>query len=79
MTVLTRKLGPTLFLGSIIVCWGGIMIVRAFPVNSRSNRLGNGLYEELAAVGCYQVSSWDSGGCVLSGLCLPIVILVLAL
>lgn len=52
MTVLTRKLGPTLFLGSIIVCWGGIMVVRRSPVNSRSNRLGNGLYEELAAACC---------------------------
>lgn len=28
MTVLTRKLGPTLFLGCIITSWGGIMIVR---------------------------------------------------
>lgn len=30
MTVIIRKVGPTYFLGSIIVCWAGIMIVRAF-------------------------------------------------
>lgn len=27
MTVITRKLGPTYFLGTIIICWGAIMIV----------------------------------------------------
>lgn len=30
MTVIIRKVGPTYFLGSIIVCWAGIMIVRVF-------------------------------------------------
>lgn len=28
MTVITRKLGPTYFLGSIIVAWAAIMVVR---------------------------------------------------
>lgn len=27
MTVIIRKLGPTLFLSSIIICWAAIMIV----------------------------------------------------
>jgi hypothetical protein len=27
MTVITRKLGPTMFLGSIVIMWGAILIV----------------------------------------------------
>lgn len=32
MTVITRKLGPTYFLGGIIVAWAAIMVVRFFDL-----------------------------------------------
>ena len=30
MTVLIRKIGPTIFLGSIVMSWAAIMIVRMY-------------------------------------------------
>ncbi|RMJ21380.1 phthalate transporter [Aspergillus sp. HF37] len=64
MTVLTRKLGPTLFLGCIITCWGGIMIGMGFVKNWKQlvgTRFLLGLLEAGYFPGClYLLSSWYS-------------------
>ncbi|KEY80023.1 phthalate transporter [Aspergillus fumigatus] len=52
MTVITRKLGPTFFLGAIVISWGAILIV-CFPVqvegHQPNHKTGNGLHERLEA------------------------------
>ncbi|KAL4762048.1 putative phthalate transporter [Aspergillus foveolatus] len=52
MTVITRKLGPTVFLGSIVISWGAILIMTAC-------RVLLGLLEAGYFPGCvYLLSSW---------------------
>ncbi|KAL4902729.1 hypothetical protein BDW74DRAFT_186690 [Aspergillus multicolor] len=52
MTVITRKLGPTLFLGSIVISWGAILVMTAC-------RVLLGLLEAGYFPGCvYLLSSW---------------------
>ncbi|KAL4932358.1 putative phthalate transporter [Aspergillus undulatus] len=52
MTVITRKVGPTLFLGSIVISWGAILVMTAC-------RVLLGLLEAGYFPGCvYLLSSW---------------------
>ncbi|KAL4867619.1 hypothetical protein BDV12DRAFT_171025 [Aspergillus spectabilis] len=62
MTVITRKLGPTIFLGSIVISWGAILIGMGFTKNWEHLvvcRVLLGLLEAGYFPGCvYLLSSW---------------------
>ncbi|KAL4787065.1 major facilitator superfamily domain-containing protein [Aspergillus varians] len=62
MTVVTRKLGPTFFLGSIVISWGAILIGMGFTKNWQqltACRVLLGLLEAGYFPGCvYLLSSW---------------------
>ncbi|KAL4875471.1 major facilitator superfamily domain-containing protein [Aspergillus karnatakaensis] len=62
MTVITRKLGPTIFLGSIVISWGAILIGMGFTKNWEHMvvcRVLLGLLEAGYFPGCvYLLSSW---------------------
>lgn len=62
MTVITRKLGPTLFLGSIVIAWGAILVGMGFTKNWKQMtacRILLGLLEAGYFPGCvYLLSSW---------------------
>ncbi|KAL4942076.1 hypothetical protein BDV06DRAFT_212119 [Aspergillus oleicola] len=62
MTVITRKLGPTLFLGSIVISWGAILVGMGFTKNWQQMtacRVLLGLLEAGYFPGCvYLLSSW---------------------
>ncbi|PLB50639.1 permease of the major facilitator superfamily [Aspergillus steynii IBT 23096] len=62
MTVITRKMGPTFFLGSIVVSWGAILIGMGFTKNWEQMvgcRVLLGLLEAGYFPGCvYLLSSW---------------------
>ncbi|KAL4976048.1 major facilitator superfamily domain-containing protein [Aspergillus desertorum] len=62
MTVITRKLGPTVFLGSIVILWGAILIGMGFTKNWQQMtacRVLLGLLEAGYFPGCvYLLSSW---------------------
>ncbi|EAW13422.1 putative phthalate transporter [Aspergillus clavatus NRRL 1] len=62
MTVITRKLGPTLFLGSIVISWGVILVGMGFTKDWKqlaACRVLLGLLEAGYFPGCvYLLSSW---------------------
>ncbi|KAI9372760.1 major facilitator superfamily domain-containing protein [Aspergillus egyptiacus] len=62
MTVITRKLGPTKFLGSIVISWGAILVGMGFTKNWHHMvvcRVLLGLLEAGYFPGCvYLLSSW---------------------
>ncbi|KAL4965308.1 putative phthalate transporter [Aspergillus stella-maris] len=62
MTVITRKIGPTLFLGSIVISWGAILVGMGFTKNWQQMtacRVLLGLLEAGYFPGCvYLLSSW---------------------
>ncbi|KKK26403.1 phthalate transporter [Aspergillus rambellii] len=62
MTVITRKIGPTFFLGSIVISWGGILIGMGFTKNWQQLvgcRVVLGVLEAGYFPGCvYLLSSW---------------------
>ncbi|KAB8237252.1 hypothetical protein ETB97_001042 [Aspergillus alliaceus] len=62
MTVITRKVGPTYFLGSIVILWGAILVGMGFTKNWThmvATRAILGLLEAGYFPGCvYLLSSW---------------------
>ncbi|KAE8152164.1 major facilitator superfamily domain-containing protein [Aspergillus avenaceus] len=62
MTVVTRKVGPTYFLGSIVILWGAILVGMGFAKNWKhmvATRTLLGLLEAGYFPGCvYLLSSW---------------------
>ncbi|KAL2866912.1 putative phthalate transporter [Aspergillus lucknowensis] len=62
MTVITRKVGPTIFLGSIVISWGAILVGMGFTKNWNQMvacRVLLGLLEAGYFPGCvYLLSSW---------------------
>jgi hypothetical protein len=85
MTVITRKLGPSYFLSTIIVSWGVVMIVgdssstAIYPPTLSTDHpqtLGHGVRQELAAFGRHACATWISGGRLFSWLRLSAFLLV---
>ncbi|RAH64197.1 putative phthalate transporter [Aspergillus aculeatinus CBS 121060] len=62
MTVVTRKFGPTIFLGSIVISWGAILVGMGFTKNWKQMvacRFLLGILEAGYFPGCvYLLSSW---------------------
>ncbi|KAG2416571.1 hypothetical protein HFD88_007786 [Aspergillus terreus] len=62
MTIITRKLGPTLFLGTIVISWGAILVGMGFTKDWKQMlacRVLLGLLEAGYFPGCvYLLSSW---------------------
>ncbi|KAE8363350.1 major facilitator superfamily domain-containing protein [Aspergillus caelatus] len=62
MTVITRKIGPTYFLGTIVILWGAILVGMGFARNWKhmvATRALLGLLEAGYFPGCvYLLSSW---------------------
>ncbi|KAE8345038.1 hypothetical protein BDV24DRAFT_171001 [Aspergillus arachidicola] len=62
MTVVTRKVGPRIFLGTIILSWGGILVGMGFSKNWKAMTVCRALLGALEAgffPGCvYLLSSW---------------------
>jgi hypothetical protein len=61
LTAITRKLGPTYFLGSIVISWGAILIVRLdfFHALHLLTVSGHGFRKELESSGCLPCAPWS--------------------
>lgn len=84
MTVLIRKIGPTIFLGTIVMTWAVIMIVCFTNIVKLapyvdiliSDHLGNWVRQELGPTSRTACSTWSFGSRVLPRLCISSFLLV---
>jgi hypothetical protein len=78
LTAITRKLGPTYFLGSIVISWGAILIVRLEDFQTLHLLIisGYGFRKELESSGRLPCAPWSSRGWLFPWLCLSPVQLV---
>lgn len=61
MTVITRKIGPTIFLGTIVITWGAILVVRiiiAGVISGLTQSVGNGIHEGLGRDDGMSCTAW---------------------